>query len=634
MQDRSAFKYPLRWHTRFPQPGALAENRKFFQHESPEEIKKRFASRKQTHPYIMANDKDFAQLKSRIQSDETAAAYYKELYRQAEELLNTEPPTSPERHTLQNRLNILCLIYKISGERRFFDRAWKELERYCGFSTWAPTEKLDDAVILKGAAIGYDWLYDELTTAQREIVRTAILKNSFWTDIEVFRNPYREGLDVHYIMQNTNHNLTINCGIIMAALALMDTPELTDLCSELVSDSMWALENYVPEFLEYGCGKEGVYYWYWPMNSLSELIASLTCALGCDYDLSKTPGFDKMGFFPVYMTGVTGLEFNWGNAKEDTYAIAESMYALSLILKDSRFALCRKTAIEVYHQAPGAYDLLWYRPFEASFDDFPKDMCFRRTESKGMFTRVMDPNGTSVCFKGGYNNEVHGSLCGGSFVIDAMGQRWASLIGAEKYSVPHYWDYSEFGTRWTYYRMRAEGQNAMVINPGDGPDQYPLAFCPIIKSDSREDESFAVVNLHPAFSNQAGITAAARGAKLTDGRSRVVIQDEVLGTDMDYWWMMHTIADIEISKNGKEAVLQQNGKKMFVRLVSKQDACFEILPAAPLPGCPAPAENSPNPGFRKLAVHIPHTDAVVLSVQFSPETGCTDPIPLTALADW
>lgn len=638
MEERSGFRYPLQWHTQFPGPCALKENRIFYRHADAGTLRRDFSGAAGPHPRLMASAQDFESLRQRIQTDGRARKWYESLYARAERLAaDTVPPEKPERHTLQNRLLVLCLIYRLCKEHRFLERALQELFRYCSFSTWMPDEKLDAGYILKGIAIGYDWLYPEMSGAQRETVRTAVLQNAFWAEREVYRAPCRQGLDAHYILQNTNHNVSINCGMIMAACALFDEPELTELCAEILSGALWALENYLPEFLEHGCGKEGVYYWYWPMTSTVEIVESLRTCFGTDYGICETPGFRRMGFFPVYMTGASGREFNWGNADENTFAVSGVLFALSNLLRDSRFAQCRLQAMDAYGDPAGPYDLLWYRPLEETAP-LPEDMYFCRTESVGMFSRLFDRQALSVCLKGGWNNEVHGSLCAGSFVLDALGERWASLPGAERYSVPHYWDYGRNGTRWTYYRMRAEGQNAMVLDPGAGPDQDPFAFCPVIRYACAPEACCAVVDAAPAFAHRKNISYARRGAFLADGRTHVLLQDEVGGEGISYWWMMQTTAQITLSDGGRTAELSQNGRRLRVTLrCARPDAVFGVMPAQPLPSSPHPAENSPNDRLTKLVVHLQVDGDLLLAVQFDPvsENAARPPeIPLLPMAQW
>lgn len=630
MELRPNFKYHLYWHTRYPKPEALASNTVFYRHLSMQQLKEQLTS--PMHPRILATEQDFVDLRRRVDADKTAADFYRQLYAQAEQLLQTAPPKTPERHTLQNRLLVLCLVYKICGERRFFDRAWQELDRYCSFSTWMYNEKLDAGYILKGIAIGYDWLYHDLSEQQRETIHTAVLQNAFWSELQVYRNPYLTSLDSHYVLHNTNHNVSINCGMMMAACALFDAPALTDICAEIVESALWALENYLPEFLEHGCGKEGVYYWYWPTTSVMEILFALKGTFGTDFGISQTPGFDKMSFFPVYMTGASGKEFNWGNAWEDVFAISESLFAFSTLLGDEQFAYCRLKGMEVYKQPATPYDLLWYRPLTQQAPNLPLQMKFDRTESVGMFSAMFQPDATSVCIKGGYNNEVHTSLCAGSFVIDAQGERWASLPGGEKYNVPDYWDYTENGRRWTYYRMRAEGQNAMVLNPSQAPDQYPFSICPVTTFRFDADSCKTVLDLSDAFRKDARVSSALRGAALTQNRSVITLQDEVTGSDIDYWWMMQTTACVEIAEDGQTAILRQNGKQMFLHLACDHSAKFEVMPAQPLDCSPHPAENSENTGLQKLVVHLPQVNSLRLTVQFSPAP--TNSISVTPLCEW
>ena len=73
-----------------------------------------------------------------------------------------------------------------------------------------------------------------------------------------------------------------------------------------------------------------------------------------------------------------------------------------------------------------------------------------------------DPNAVSVDFKAGDNKANHSHLDLGSFIVDALGVRWACDLGADDYNMPGYFG----GKRWTYYRLRAEGHNTLVINSG------------------------------------------------------------------------------------------------------------------------------------------------------------------------
>ncbi len=610
------FKYESRPQTRLCVGKEEPIRKIVYQHKSVEELKKDFHKKNARHPRVLATGKDFDEIIARVKGDSTTKQFFDEVLQEAEEILLSPLPQKAERHLSTDRLKNLCLVYQLTKEERFANRAWQEMERMCSFSTWSPTEKLDMAYILKGMAIGYDWLFDFLSLRQREMVKNAILNKALMPELEVYRNPYEDGVDAHYILQNTNHNVSINCGLMMAATALFD--ECEEVCVEIIESALWALENYLPEFLEYGAGKEGVYYWYWPMESTNEIMGTLRAAFGTDYGISSTPGIEKTGYFPVYMTGATGMAFNWGNGLPKMY-ISADLFHLAQILNKPELCGLRLKAMEKYDVKAKAYDLLWYSPCDCDLSDFPKDGYFERTESVGMCSDWDDKNALSVCLKGGFNSEVHGSLNTGAFVLDALGERWAWLIGQESYAVPGYWDYRENGQRWTYYRMRAEGQNAMVLNPGNKPDQYPLAYSKIEKFESEPHASFAIINATPAFSNDETVFSAKRGFYMLDNRHKIIIQDEIEAKNADYWWFMQTKAAIQIAADGKTAILEQNGKKMMIVLRSNVNAAaFQMMDAKPLPMCPNPAGNSPNDGVKKLTVHIQDANDITLSLVFVP----------------
>ena len=58
-------------------------------------------------------------------------------------------------------------------------------------------------------------------------------------------------------------------------------------------------------------------------------------------------------------------------------------------------------------------------------------------------------------------------------------------LGADDYNMPGYFSTGANGPRWNYYRLRAEGHNIIVLNPGLQPDQNPLASAKITKFSTK-----------------------------------------------------------------------------------------------------------------------------------------------------
>jgi hypothetical protein len=264
---------------------------------------------------------------------------------------------------------------------------------------------------------------------------------------------------------------------------------------------------------------------------------------------------------------------------------------------------------------PSARGMIWYRdagkdPVQAAL---PLDKYWRGVEVATLRSAWNDRQATFVGVQSGSNLVNHNHLDLGSFVLDALGQRWALDLGGDDYNLPGY-----FGRqRYEYYRLRAEGHNTLVINPGEAPDQDPESVGRISRFVSEKDRAFAICDLTPGYAKHA--RRVERGVALLD-RREVLVQDEIEGKrPMDVWWFMHTRAKVTAAADGRSAVLEQGKARLAVRLLAAPaDARFEIRAAAPFPSSPHPAGQDINEGVRKLAVHLPHVESLRLAVLFTP----------------
>jgi hypothetical protein len=210
-----------------------------------------------------------------------------------------------------------------------------------------------------------------------------------------------------------------------------------------------------------------------------------------------------------------------------------------------------------------------------------------------------------------------------------LGERWAVDLGSDDYNLPGY-----FGSRrYDYYRLRAEGHNTLVIDPAAGPDQDPRAACGIRRFLSKPGWAFAIADMSSAYGKRA--ERVERGVALVD-RRYVIVQDEVEATKADVWWFMHTAAAVRLEGDGRKATLMLSGKQLEACIVAPASARFEVLPAEPFPTSPHPAGQKSNSGIRKLAIHLPDTTGLRLTVVLVPRDGQGDvALPkVRPLADW
>ena len=283
---------------------------------------------------------------------------------------------------------------------------------------------------------------------------------------------------------------------------------------------------------------------------------------------------------------------------------------------------------------PSALDLLWYDPAGADpkAAGLPLDRYFRGAEVAVLRSDWENPQALFVGFKAGDNKANHSHLDLGSFVFDAAGVRWAMDLGADDYNLPGYFG----GQRWNYYRLRAEGQNTLVLNPGQGPDQDPTANTRITRFESTKERAFVIADLTPAYSKNA--RQVWRGIALLD-RDKVLVQDEIQADKpVELWWFMHTPASVRIADDGRTANLQQAGMQLHAEILSPVDARFQIMDAQPLPTSPHPERQAKNERIRKLAVHLTGISKARLAVLLAPtppnEAGTRQAPKLSTLSEW
>ena len=162
----------------------------------PEAILKTLRSQ---HPRLLATAHDFEQLKTRVASDPQLESWHRQLRSAADKIMNEAPSKyeipdglrllGTSRRVL-HRVQTLGLMYQLERDRRYVERAWKEIEAAAAFPDWNPRHFLDTAEMTHAFAIGYDWFYDAWTPARRDVIRTAIVEKGLKRALNVYHgNP-------------------------------------------------------------------------------------------------------------------------------------------------------------------------------------------------------------------------------------------------------------------------------------------------------------------------------------------------------------------------------------------------------------------------------------------------------------
>jgi Domain of unknown function (DUF4962)/Heparinase II/III-like protein len=579
-----------------------------------------------SHPRLLASSNDFVRIKARIESDSLLRSWQAALNKQGNEILTAVPSRyeipdglrllETSRRVL-NRVYTLALLYQLEGEQKYADRAWRELEAAANFKDWNPRHFLDTAEMTHAFAIAYDWLYDAWSEDQRAVLRRAILEKGFKPALTLYRN--HSG----WTRARHNWNQVCNGGIGMGALALADVEP--EICGEILHSALESIQLPMTEFAPDGAWKEGPGYWNYATSYNVTFLAALNSALGSDFDLSKMTGFRETGLFPIYLTGPIGRTFNYADGGDRTVR-APQLFWLARKFNQPVFAWAERQVA-----APSALDLLWFDeegngPKSAGL---ALDKYFRGVEVVTLRSDWENSKALFLGFKAGDNKANHSHLDLGSFVFDAMGARWAVDLGSDDYNLPGYFG----GQRWNYYRLRAEGQNTLVINPAAGPDQEPGAAARMIRFESRPERAFGIADLSQAYRQNA--RKVLRGIALLD-RQKLLIQDEIQAEKpADIWWFMHTAADIKRFET-RSVMMHQLGVQVRADILSPDGATFEFMDAQPLPSSPHPERQAKNANIKKLAVHLKDVKETRIAILLTPVTD-NQPLPslkLSALSEW
>ncbi|GAB4131067.1 heparinase II/III domain-containing protein [Thermopirellula anaerolimosa] len=585
---------------------------------APEQVLKTLVPQ---HPRLIAPRGAEDSLRQLLRTDEKARQIFESVRERGDGILSD----SPIRHRLigprlldQSRLCLdriytLATLYRLTGDKKYADRAVVEMRTAAAFPDWNPSHFLDTAEMTHALAIGYDWLYEILSPEDRQAIRTAIVEKGLREGEKIYRRGGGWSRTVW------NWNQVCNGGLTMGALAVAeDEPELASfIVSSAIASLPRAMASYAPD----GAWAEGPGYWNYATRYTVYMLAGLETALGTDFGLGNSPGFSVTGDFWMHVIGPTKLSFNFADGGSRVGS-APCMLYLAKRFDRPVYAWHERD----YLEGRSALDLWWYDPRGGGMSGEPIARWFRGADIVTMRSDWTD-DAVFVGFKGGDNAVNHSHLELGSFVLDAAGKRWILDLGSDNYNLPGY-----FGNlRWTYYRLGTAGQNTLIV---DGQNQAPRAKAPITAFSDHPDRLFAVADLSQAYASQSGGEGAAsstdrvrRGVAVLN-KKIVVVQDEIQGLEgRSIQWQAHTPAEVE--SHGREAVLRQEDLSIRAVILSPDDAQFAVEKAD------APPPQRQQPDVRKLVVRLKkESEPLRITVAFVPEGSAAKLPPVKPLDAW
>ena len=593
-----------------------------------------------SHPRLQTSAERFAWLKSTIASGSipNLNSWWLAISNSAV-ALETTPAVSTNDdgfygcREMVSRMYTLALAYRITGDTNFAECAWANLQQVASSnypSDWFASVKfLDTADMTRGVAIGYDWLYDYWTSNRLNTIATAI---------------QNRGLNQGYLdyrgFNNNNVNLVCNSGMAAGALALGMDAGIGSLSYKtnifLISNAVVSVAGVIPHYTaDNGAWYEGPGYWDYGTRNFIPMLANLNASFGTDFGLSATPNLGEAGNFAMGIMGNTqpsNVSFGYCDTGFGTEGGMAMFWLARRYNRPEYAAYERASGYAAWSDGLAYLDIFWYDqrgtdPVSSNIlpDSYYRGLtgttAYNQANVVTMRTDWQDASATAVIFKtGSTSDSAHNQLEDGSFMLDALGVRWANNFGDDNYNLPGYFDNSTNGLRWTYYRLRAEGHNTLVINPTTNADQVVGCAPPIMSyaSHPNGDDSYVVADLTSAY----GINKVWRGVKLFNNRRWFLVQDELQATNpATVWWFMHITTSMNpiISSNGQSVLLTQGTSRLWLTNLTGIGS-FVISNAVPLPTSPNPAGQATNTGYEKLAIQLTYVTNTTIAVLMVPLT--------------
>lgn len=590
------------------------------------------------HPRILLFKGEEAAINQTIQKDTVWRNVHQVILQESDRLISIEPIKRIQigRRLLDKsreairRLFFLSYAYRTTSNEKYLLRAEKELLTISAFSDWNPTHFLDVAEMTMAVSIGYDWLYNELSPASREIIREAIIKKGIEPSLNAKYNSW--------LTAEHNWNQVCNAGMTYGAMAIYESqPELArKIINRAIGTIVLPMKDYGPE----GIYPEGYGYWGYGTSFNVMFISAVEKLFGSDFGLNAMPGFLKTAGFLESMTGPSGKPFNYSDAGSNggfhpaMFWLSKKINDPSVLWEEKRY-LQRNSPIELVNDRLLPATMLWNGG--VSMDQItPPASTFWTGNGKNpmvlMRTSWSDSNALYVAMKGGSVSINHAHMDIGSFIMEADGVRWAMDFGMQDYESLESKGIQLFGRtqdaqRWTVFRLTNLVHNTLAIN---GQHQLVTGTAPITKSGNNPAFMFAVSDLSQIYNNQ--VSKSVRGIAIVN-QNHVVVRDEIetRDTTTTIRWTMLTPASAQIiGKNQIE--LTKNGKKLLLKVKAKGKIQMKTWSTNP------PRDyDAPNPGTTLVGFEItlPANTKTALNVSLLPgETGSKKFKKIAPLEKW
>ncbi len=561
------------------------------------------------HPRLLFPVEMEAQLREKIAADPLAAELHENILARANAVLRDRTcryeksdgkRLLPESRLALHQIMHTAWAWRMTREKKYFDRALAEMEAASAMNDWNPTHFLDTAEMSTAMAIGYDWLYRDLDQKQRDRYAQQIEQKGLRALI-TRSSPWWTG---------ATNNWSQVCGTGMSFAAIAIDERQPEICADILKQSRRLVEECLRFYQPDGAYPEGPDYWHYGSNYHIMHLAAMEVLFG----QSAPPGlWRRSAEFMIHLNGPSGMPFNFADGGLRSGFITPAQTWIASKFSDSslpgwsRQALAaslpaRKTSGSQIDHRFHPLHLLWLPAQKDQQDSISTHARFRGEQEMAFARTAWGDHAAWLAIKGGTGAASHGHLDAGSFVYEAGGVRWFVDLGKENYNLPGY-----FGKqRWDYFRLNNRSHNTWVI--GDALQVAAMPGCPVSDwTPEKLGSTSCEIDLTPAYAKQCA--RAMRGVTFDKTNGAVSIKDLVEKPVGDLRWAVVTDASVRL--DGKSVMLEKNGKRL---ILSREDDMggewreFSLLPPTP--------EQNKNEGFRMLGFVVARGEELRIHVKW------------------
>ena len=389
------------------------------------------------------------------------------------------------------RIFWLSYTYRVHGGEAYARKAIDEMLAVSAFSDWNPAHFLDVGEMTMAVAIGYDWLFEKMTPAERKTVARAIIDKGL--------KPALNPNDAWFYTSEINWNSVCNAGMTYGALAVWE--EDPEFCRSMLEKS---LESNKLAYHAYEGGGYPEGYNYWGYGTSFQIM--LEAAVESAFRWPVAAGHDDMSVMP----GLTGhltddflassefIRFTStpaGNCYSfsDSYRKANGQYMQAWMLTRTGDPTLLYPELRIMEETDYGR-LCEERLFPMFLISLSRTPGFEIRPPKGHYYQCegttpifvyrsgwASRNDTYLGIKGGLTMSSHSHCDQGSFYFESDGVTWATDLGMQNYNSLEsagvdLWDMTQDSERWSVFRIGPFSHNILTVNGHTPKVNHPVAF--------------------------------------------------------------------------------------------------------------------------------------------------------------